>query len=256
METPIYQSAAILFTFLTVIVAALIILALHYALAKTDWPERKKKNAFWTSTAGLVAWLALLALLANQNFFSDFSTMPPRFVLAIAPPWIVIAWLASRKSFRYLLSLVPPAWPVYLQSFRVVVEIGLWMALVAGVCPVQMTFEGRNFDILVGLTAPLAGYFFFQEKLNFRWGLLWNIFGLALLLNIVTVAILSTPTPFRVFLNEPANTFVTVAPFIWLPGFLVPVALAMHVFSLLQIFNWQKESAPIASKEKLQKVAQ
>ncbi|MGV3590017.1 MAG: hypothetical protein ACO1OF_23615 [Adhaeribacter sp.] len=255
METPIYQNAAILFTVLTVIVAALIIYGLRYAVAKANWPAGKKRNVFFAASAGLLTWLVLLALLANQNFFSDFSTMPPRFVLAIAPPWLFIAWLATRKAFRYLLSLVPPAWPVYLQSFRAVVEIGLWMAFVAGVCPVQMTFEGRNFDILVGLTAPVAAYFFFRKKLKFQWAVLWNIFGLALLLNIVTVAILSTPTPFRVFLNEPANTFVTTLPFIWLPGFLVPVALAMHVFSLIQIFNRPKESAPEAAKEKLQKVA-
>ncbi|GEO03819.1 hypothetical protein AAE02nite_14830 [Adhaeribacter aerolatus] len=199
METPIYQNAALLFIFLTIIVAALIIYALRYALAKADWHEEKKNNVFRVATAGLLAWLGLLALLANQHFFSDFSTLPPRFVLAIVPPWLFIAWIASRKSFRYLLSLVPAAWVVYLQSFRVVVEIGLWMVFVAGVCPVQMTFEGRNFDILVGLTAPLAGYFLFRKELKFRWGALWNIFGLVLLLNIVTVAMLSTPTPFRVF---------------------------------------------------------
>ena len=38
---------------------------------------------------------------------------------------------------------------------------------------------------------------------------LWNILGLGLLINIVAIAILSMPTPLRVFMNEPANTIVT-----------------------------------------------
>ena len=254
METPIYLNAAILFTLLTLFLTGAIFYALHYALKRATYTEEKKRNIFRLAVAGLLGWLGLLALLANQNFFSDFSTVPPRFVLAIAPPWLFIAWLTSRESFRYLLSLVPAAWPVYLQSFRVVVEIILWMVFVAGVAPEQMTFEGRNFDILVGLTAPFAAYFFFRKELKVRWGVLWNIFGLALLLNIVTIAILSTPTPFRMFLNEPANTFVTNVPFIWLPGFVVPVALALHVFSLIQLLRRPKENAQPAKKI-LQKAA-
>ncbi|HKQ78896.1 MAG TPA: hypothetical protein VJ810_34675 [Blastocatellia bacterium] len=53
--------------------------------------------------------------------------------------------------------------------------------------------------------------------------------GLALLINIVTIAILSAPTPLRKFFNEPANTFVTYFPFVWLPAFLVQAAWFGHL---------------------------
>lgn len=98
-----------------------------------------------------------------------------------------------------------------------------------------MTFEGLNFDILVGLTAPLAGYYFFSGNTSLRWGIIWNLAGLGLLSTIVVISILSAPVPIRVFWNEPANTVVAYLPFIWLPGFVVPVALALHVFSLQQL---------------------
>ncbi|MGH6629559.1 MAG: hypothetical protein ACREB3_07485, partial [Burkholderiales bacterium] len=48
-----------------------------------------------------------------------------------------------------------------------------------------------------------------------RWAVwAFNLIGLALLINIVTIAILSAPTPLRQFWNEPANTFVAYAPYV------------------------------------------
>lgn len=241
METRLYFFAAILFYFLTVFLAGAIIYGVHLALKKTTWPHKQKIKIYWFLTLGLIGWLGLLALGAHYQFFADFNSVPPRFILIIVPPWLFIAWLTAQRKVRDLINLVPAPGLVYLQTFRVVVELVLWLVFAAGVAPVQMTFEGRNFDILVGLTAPLAAYFFFRKNRNVRWGVGWNIFGLVLLLNIVTVAILSAPSPFRQFWNEPANTFVTTLPFIWLPGFVVPLALALHIFSLIQLSNQGKK---------------
>ena len=57
----------------------------------------------------------------------------------------------------------------------------------------------------------------------------WNLVGLALLINIVTIAVLSAPLPIRMFHNEPANTLVAFFPYIWLPTFLVQAALGGHL---------------------------
>ncbi len=57
----------------------------------------------------------------------------------------------------------------------------------------------------------------------------WNLLGLALLINIVTIAVLSTPVPFRRFLEDPPNRLPSLFPYVWLPTFLVQVALAGHV---------------------------
>jgi hypothetical protein len=59
--------------------------------------------------------------------------------------------------------------------------------------------------------------------------LAWNVLGLALLVNIVAIAILSLPGPLRVFLAGPPNVLVLRVPYVWLPGFLVMVALAGHI---------------------------
>ncbi len=58
---------------------------------------------------------------------------------------------------------------------------------------------------------------------------------MGLLFTIVSVAILSAPTPMRVFDNEPANTFVVTAPYVWLPAFLVQAALFGHLLVLRKL---------------------
>ena len=99
-----------------------------------------------------------------------------------------------------------------------------------------MTFEGRNFDILVGLTAPVIGFLYVKDKVKFRRiALLWNFAGMALIINILVIAILSFPTKFRYFMNEPSNTFVTEFPGVLLPGLLVMIAYTMHYFSIKQL---------------------
>ena len=127
---------------------------------------------------------------------------------------------------------IPAKSLVSLQIFRVFVEILLWMSFLQNLLPVQMTFEGRNFDVLSGLTAPFAAYFLANNRIGL---VVWNILSLALLANILAVAVLSMPTPFRYFINEPSNTIVTTFPFIWLPGLLVPLAYGLSFLSIRQV---------------------
>jgi hypothetical protein len=56
----------------------------------------------------------------------------------------------------------------------------------------------------------------------------WNVLGLALLGNVVTIAILSTPL-FRYFGDDRLNVWVTYPPFVWLPAVMVLAALAGHL---------------------------
>ena len=117
------------------------------------------------------------------------------------------------------------------------VEILLWLGYLGGFVPPQMTFEWLNYDIIAGLTAILAGRVFFSNgRIRRTEAIIWNIFGIVLLINILLIAALSTPSPFQLFYIEPENTFVAYFPFIWIPGFFVPFALSMHLFSLKQLW--------------------
>ena len=98
-----------------------------------------------------------------------------------------------------------------------------------------MTWHGWNFDVLTGLSAPLVAWLAARGRLGVRGIVVWNGAGLRLLANVVTIAILSTPTPLRVFANEPANTFVAAWPWVWLPTFLVPAALFGHLLAFRKL---------------------
>jgi len=101
-------------------------------------------------------------------------------------------------------------------------------AYVEGVMPVQMSYSGQNYDIVTGITAGALAAWLIRRQAP-RWMVAaWNALGFILLVNIVTIAIVSTPV-FGWFGNQRLNIFVTYPPFVWLPSVLVTAALTGHV---------------------------
>lgn len=220
----------------TVIFYGLLLAQLHKSLKASDFPEEKKKRIFTGTAIALVGWALITGLLSLSGFLSDFSTFPPKLMIVLIVPLVVILWTVSSKAVEEILKHTPAETIIWLQSFRIPVEILLWMLFVDNLAPIQMTFEGRNLDILSGITAPLIAFLVFRKKSSRPLVIAWNLACLGLLLNIVITAILSLPTPYRVFMNEPSNTIVAKFPIIWLPGLLVPLAYGLHFLSLRQLF--------------------
>ena len=73
---------------------------------------------------------------------------------------------------------------------------------------------------------------------------IWNVAGILLLTNILVVALLSAPTPLRVFHNEPANVWITQAPWVWLPAVDVLAAVLGHVLVYRRLRHEARNSAP------------
>jgi hypothetical protein len=237
MNETVYLTGQIVIILLVVALFSSMMYALRFALYRLEMEQPQRRQFRWYVTIGFVIWLALLSLLAWSGFFRDFSSLPPRIMVSFLPPVILTAILMFSKRFGDILRVIPMSWPIYIQAFRILMELFLWMGYNGGYVPEQMTFRWLNHDIIVGITAPLAGFVFFgRNRFRRTEAIIWNIFGLVLLLNILLISILSTPSVFRVFMNEPANTFIANFPFIFIPGFIVPFALAMHLFSLRQLF--------------------
>lgn len=180
----------------------------------------------------LFGWLTLTGVLAARGVLGDFSTTPPRVMLIAGGAMFAMALMILAPLGRRLALATPIAWLIGFQAFRVGVEICLSLLYHAGIVPAQMTLEGRNWDMLTGLTALPMAWLWSRGRISRGWLLVWNVAGLALLLNILIVSILSMPTALRVFPDGPANTFVTTAPYVWLPALLVPTALGGHLLAL------------------------
>lgn len=184
----------------------------------------------------LLIWLCIHAGLAVSGFFLDFNAMPPRIALILLPGLAVVIMTALLPASRINISLTTAKTIVFIQSFRILMEGILWELIEEGKFPHNMTFTGRNFDILIGATAPFVGFLFFSsDRITYpRLLALWNILGLGILGNTVITGILTAPTPFQVYFETPANTLIAEFPWVWLPAFVVPFALTLHVISLRQ----------------------
>jgi hypothetical protein len=111
----------------------------------------------------------------------------------------------------------------------------LWLFQV-GEIPQLMTFEGRNFDVLSGLTAPIIYWLFAAENQSPAFDSL-EFSRLGLLINIVVNAVLSFPFQFQQFAFEQPNRGLLYSPFVWLPTVIVPIVLFSHLASLWQLFT-------------------
>ena len=94
--------------------------------------------------------------------------------------------------------------------------------------PPQMTYTGRNFDIVTGATAIAVAALVWAGRGGRRLVVAWNLLGLALLLNVMIIALMSTPR-FARFGPDRLNTWVAFPPFVWLPAVMVLAALAGHL---------------------------
>jgi hypothetical protein len=185
----------------------------------------------WAAGAalGVALWLAVSAGAAQSGILSDFGRFPPPMLVLAGLAALLALGLALSQIGKRLVLGISLAALIGFQAFRLLVEIMLAQLFHAGALPVQMTFEGRNFDIISGLSAIAVAWLAYRRRLP-NWALLlWNLAGLALLINIVVISVLSMPLPVRAFFNEPANVIVTTWPFVWLPVFLVQAALFGHL---------------------------
>ena len=211
---------------------ALIVAGVGTAARRAGWSGR----AVGVAAVGLTVWLGVFAVAGVSGFFANFAARPPRFVALLIPMLVIVIALARARALAPLLAATPPGWLVYAQSFRIAVELLLWALVSAGVAPAIMSFTGRNFDGLVGLSAPVVAYACFTRGTwSRRVALWWNVAGIVILANTVIHAQLAAPTPLQVFHTVPPNTFIAVMPYVWLPTFLVPVAFSLHVLSIRQL---------------------
>lgn len=224
MDIPIYVS--ILFIATTVLTVVL-----FYRVCKSVSPSVANKIMIV-----LAIWIALQGMLSASGFYLKTDTIPPRFALAVIPTFIAMIYFLMNKTSQSFFDKLPLKDLTTLHICRVPVEIVLLWLFQSQQIPQSMTFEGRNFDILSGLTAlPMAWFAFQNGEIKRIPLLIWNIICLVLVLIIVTIGILSAPTPFQQWAFEQPNVGVLKFPFVWLPSMVVPIVIFCHLVSIKRL---------------------
>ena len=121
-------------------------------------------NKSLTSLVVICIWLIIQTIISLSGFYTVADTIPPRFLLLVAPPLLLIIGFFLIPKGRNFIDKLNLKTLTILHIVRIPVEIVLFWLSIDKVVPGLMTFEGRNFDILSGLSAPAIYYFGFVKK--------------------------------------------------------------------------------------------
>lgn len=190
--------------------------------------------------AGIIFWSMLQSFLALTGFYQITNTLPPRFILVLLPATIMIVIGLLPKYRNELIEERDRALSTLLHTVRVPVEVVLFYLFLYKMIPELMTFEGRNFDIIAGVTAPIIGLLIVKKKVSNNLLVGWNAIALCLVIFILFNGILSSELPFQQFGFEQPNRAINFFPFILLPAVVVPIVIYTHLTDLIALVNERK----------------
>jgi hypothetical protein len=236
------------FIALAVLVAPALPLGVYWSVLRCDDKPAAALRLGLLAMGGVTLWMVITWMAAGSGWI-EFGPFPPPIMFILLPMFAGAVVLARSSLGHRLATGIPLAALVGIQAFRVPLELIMHRAYSEGVMPVQMSYSGFNLDILTGLGAVLVATLLLLGRMPI-WGVkIWNWAGSLLLLNIVVIALLSTPTPVRMFRQEPANVWIVDTPFIWLPSLFVGYALLGH----LLVFRRLRSHASVPAAERGQR---
>ncbi len=186
--------------------------------------------------AGLSAWFIYAGLMGYFGVLKNTAMRPPGTAFLLVPVLFFLFLFIVRFSANARIILAFPLWIILgAQCFRVGVELFLHQLWIGGLVPKMLTFEGANVDIYIGASAPVIAWLSTRGRLGLKLALAWNVLGLLALTNVVTRAVLTSPGPFNVIHAEVPNRMFGTFPFMFIPGFFVPLAVTLHVLAIRAI---------------------
>lgn len=180
----------------------------------------------------MVFYAFLTAVIAGSGLLERESPVPMLMPFIAACNLLAIGLVFSRLGTRLSTGL-PIAALVGFQAFRLPLELVLHRWYDEGV-PVQMTFEGHNFDILSGTCAIVLVFALRQGVAGWRSILAYNLMGTGLLITVATIAVLSSPVPFLAYFAEPTLVLPYNPPYTWI----LPFGISGVLFGHLLVFRW------------------
>lgn len=226
-DVPLNSPSALFFITLPVVLIALFVWGIATAWRLAGISAEGARRAALVAGLAAIVWMSVTGLAAASGVFREWTLTPPPFMgLVVAVLALAFSIAFSRVGAR-LAAL--PVWAlVAAQSFRLPLEVVMHRLAQHGIMPEQMSYTGRNWDVLTGVTAVLVAGAIRAGIGGGRLALVWNVMGLGLLANVLVIAIVSTPR-FAAFGADHLNVFVTDVPFVWLPAVMVLTALGGHL---------------------------
>jgi hypothetical protein len=181
--------------------------------------------------AVLALWLAYAGLFSWSELLRHPDLRPPGAALLVGPVVVVLMLIVVLPVGRRLASALPMSLLIGIQVFRVGPELTIAELHRQGLAPQLLTLQGGNVEILVALSAPIFAWLAARGLVGRRIALGWNVLGLLSLLNVVARSVLTAPGPLNLAHGDVPNLAFTSFPFGLIPGFMAPLALAVHMLA-------------------------
>lgn len=194
----------------------------------------KHSKSFWWVVAVMAGWTILTALMAYSGLLAQFTSLPPWIPMLVLTQLAFVFWLAWFSSWSELLAQIPQVILVGLQCFRIPVEVLLATLATRRLLAIEMTYYGRNFDVLEGVTAVVLAIWLRrsgEEPLRLI-VLAWNLMGLSLVTLVLVHGLLSVPYPSQLLHLTVPTFIIAYFPVVWLLTVLVPIAYLLHLVSI------------------------
>ncbi len=128
-----------------------------------------------------------------------------------------------------------PIWILIIfQSFRLPLELIMHSWSETKTMPIEMSWNGQNFDIITGVLALLVIVPFLKSSKVYHW--LFNLLGIAMLVNIFRVVLMSSPLPFAWPLENPVQ-LIAHFPYHMIATVCVWSALIGHILLTKKLLN-------------------
>lgn len=207
--------------------------AINGAFGNTPKGKRKKMLL----VLFLILWQIYILALGQTDILNSFE-LPPRFViLLIFPAFLFTGVFIYKNRNNSWLRHIPKSWLIYMQVFRVIVETLFVFSVAQGILHPNVTIEGYNYDMILGISAPIVAFLAFGKRIiSDKMVITWNYLGLLVLAGVIFVFL--TTTFFPGFYGSTSDLMpleFTYYPYTLVAGFLMPVAVFFHVLSIVQL---------------------
>ena len=190
--------------------------------------ERVKKRMHMV-TLLLLAWLIFQSTLSLNGWYMDRKTVPPHVMFPLVVMFVSLGLMFGTGRGRRFVGGLNDEILTWLHVVRIPVEIALYLFASQKAIPWSMTFEGHNFDIIFGITAPIVAILAFRKKvISMKVVRIWNVLGLISVLIVVITGVGAIPN-LQWWDGSQPNYAVMHFPGIWLPAFIVPVVIFSHL---------------------------
>lgn len=177
-----------------------------------------------------ILWILVVGVVSYSGYFTNTLAKPPRFLLVLLGAVLLSVFLFKRvnKDKRNANLLIA------VHTLRLPIELVLYQLFLQKQVPILMTFEGYNFDIIMGISSIVLLVYLWltKNRLSKTFILVWNMFGLVFLIIIVAIAILSSPLPLQQLAFDQPNIALLQFPFTYLPAFIVPIVFLSHILTI------------------------